>query len=191
MTTTPPSDTTSNDTPSSRASKKGGGASLVDLLSQVELYANDHVRDDASESFKSFFWKLTRARQSRNRGAMTLSAGGLAASDVREYMTASCRVVQNEESTPELVEENDKADDNERNESTKSGKTWSIVHDTKAEHGQFEDPIALFGALPPRELRDGQKHMKATLENYIVIASRAAAVLETLNDLEAGRKENK
>jgi hypothetical protein len=50
----------------------------------------------------------------------------------------------------------------------------------EADVEELHDPLELFGALPPRELKEAQKHAKIALAAYVQSANEAAKLLSML-----------
>jgi hypothetical protein len=64
------------------------------------------------------------------------------------------------------------------NNDGKSQQQRTMVEEADVE--ELHDPLELFGALPPRELKEAQKHAKNALAAYVQSASEAAKVLSML-----------
>ena len=88
---------------------------------------------------------------------------------------------------------NDK--DNEAIENNDPKNDWTVVDNNDSEAMEKEerlrkaDPLDLFGAMPPQELRNAQKEAKRALEYYVGAANLLAAIQERL--VAADKKESK
>ena len=166
----------------------------------LQEYANVH--DKGNADFKSALWNLNKARRHMGQGS-TLSALDVreelrARAVLREFIPElavenSKPCDESDEDRFELIDANKELAAIRQNEIT-SSKSTEGLRNRKASEGEktewieetspdeenrlrSADPIELFGALTPRDLKGAQQDAKRALAAYVEAANLAVAIL--------------
>jgi hypothetical protein len=166
----------------------------------LQAYANVH--DKGNADFKSALWNLNKARQKMGRGS-TLSAMDvreeLRAQAVLRESTPDLAVEgskaseESDEDRFQLIDANkelavirqkedtaSKVKEGLRNRKASEGEKTEWMEETSPDEEdrlRSADPIELFGALTPRDLKGAQQDAKSALAAYVEAANLAVAIL--------------
>lgn len=166
----------------------------------LQAYANVH--DKGNADFKSALWNLNKARRHMGQGS-TLSAMDvreeLRARAVLRESTPNLAVEgskpseQRDEDRFELIDANkelavirqkadtsSKSEEGLRNRKASEGEKTEWTEETSPDEDdrlRSADPIELFGALTPRDLKGAQQDAERALAAYIEAANLAVAIL--------------
>jgi hypothetical protein len=177
---------------------------LPHLTAVCLLQAYAEILDEGNDCFKKSLWNLNKARRQMGRGT-TLSAMDLReelrAQTVLRESTPDLAVegskTPNEESDEDCfqlvdakeelaairqkVDSTNKSKEGLRNRKASEGeKTEEWTEETSPDEEdrlRSVDPIELFGALTPRDLKGAQQDAKKALEAYVQAANLAVAIL--------------
>ena len=174
----------------------------LDLLTATQSYQSTR---EGEETWKACLWNLTKARRASHTSSLAVS-DRWTASSVREQLRAQVRL---ECSEPALVAEGAAAvdehtlvlvnvwkelqlEDNiaqtstsglrQRKKTTKQNSTSTMKEDHPEEELRWlqADPLTLWGAVAPKELRIAQANARAALANYVQAAARVQEIQRQL-----------